>query len=71
MRLNKAQLRALKRVFDRGPVWAQSPAGSCVKYQMTFMQFRRSVQGYPGGDCVLVHWCNMWLGIEKDGYCHS
>ena len=21
--------------------------------------------------CVMVMWLGMWLGIEKDGYCHS
>ena len=28
----------------------------------------RAVQGY---DCLMINWCNMWLGIETDGYTHS
>ena len=36
---------------------------------MTYLQFRRSVQS--GYDCIMVQWCGMWLGIEKDGHTHS
>jgi hypothetical protein len=55
--LNKAQRKALHRVWTRDP------------QDMTYMQFRRSVQ--HGFDCVMVRWCGMWLGIEIDGYTHS
>jgi len=27
--------------------------------------------GVQGGGLVMVPWCNMILGIEKDGYAHS
>lgn len=57
MKLNKAQQIALKRK------WKQDDQG------MTYLQFRRTVQ--QGWDCAMVHWCNMWLGIESDGYTHS
>ena len=68
--MNRAQRVALKRVFDRGPIWVQSPAGSCITYQLSYREFRKSV--LPGGhDYVMVNWCRMWLGIEKDGYVHS
>jgi hypothetical protein len=33
--------------------------------------FRRNVQPYIGGDCVMVHKFNMWFGIESDGYTHT
>ena len=36
---------------------------------MTYLQFRRTV--LHGYDCLMVRWCGMWLGIEKDGYTHS
>ena len=36
---------------------------------LTYLQFRRSVQ-YSYG-CLMLHWCDMWLGIEPDGYTHS
>ena len=57
--INKAQRAALHRK------WVQSDQG------MTYLQFRRTVKPYFGGDCVMVPWCNMWLGIELDGYTHS
>ena len=39
---------------------------------MSYLTFRRSVQPQLcGDDSVMVHWCNMWLGIETDGYTHS
>jgi len=28
----------------------------------------RVVQGW---DCLMIQWCGMWIGIEKDGYTHS
>ncbi len=35
----------------------------------TFHEFLgRAAHGY---DCVMIEWCGMWLGIEKDGYAHS
>ena len=43
--------------------WQQDNQG------MTFYEFQRTAeQGY---DCIMVKWCNMWLGIESDGYTHS
>lgn len=43
--------------------WRQDDQG------MSFPAFLGTVQ--PGSDCIMVKWCNMWLGIEKDGYTHS
>lgn len=56
--VNKAQRQALKRVWLRGDTGFDS-----------YRQFRATVQ--PGPGCVMVHWCSMWLGIERDGYTHS
>jgi len=57
MKLNKDQQKALLRK------WKQN------NQNISYLQFRRSVvQGYG---CVMVNWCNMWLGIEKNGYTHS
>ena len=36
---------------------------------LSYREFRKTVQ--PGYDCIMVRWCGMWLGIEKDGYTHS
>lgn len=58
MILSRAQRVAIKRVYDRSP-----------DNQTSYYDFRRRVkQGY---DCVMLYWCGMWLGIEKDGYTHS
>lgn len=59
MRLNKAQLRSLKRK------WRQNDQGK------SFLAFRRSVEMPAYDNCVMVLWCGMWLGIEEDGYTHS
>ena len=57
VKLTKEQRKALHRVYLRGTDYP------------TYRQFRKTVQ--PAYDCIMVHWCNMWLGIEKDGYTHS
>jgi len=56
--LTKAQRIALHRLYLRDTTVAAS-----------YRQFRRSVQ--HGWDCIMIEWCGMWLGIEKDGYTHS
>jgi hypothetical protein len=56
-RITKEQQQAIKRKFERDD------------QGMTYLQFRRSVK--YGYDCLMVRWCGMWLGIEKDGYTHS
>jgi len=78
MLLNKAQCKALWRVFNRAKL-RHVPSGE-GKFEfrqsdnehfrpVTYFEFRRSVRfGY---DCAMVHWCGMWLGIEQDGYVHS
>lgn len=63
--LNKAQQKALKRVFDRAPIFNNRADDTPITYR----QFRKTVQfGY---DCAMVYWAGMWLGIEFDGYTHS
>jgi hypothetical protein len=80
IKLNREQRVALKKVFDRAPLYRSSDGPiaryPCLKwglrnpdYQMTYKEFRKRVQ--PGFDCVMVKWCGMWLGIEQDGYTHS
>lgn len=59
-RITEAQAKSLRRVYGRNTDGAP-----------TFGAFvRRAVTAF-GGDCVMLHWCGMWLGIEKDGYTHS
>lgn len=59
MRINKAQQRALLKVYDRD----RSVAA-------TFLAFRRTARIHYV-DCLMVPWKGMWLGIETDGHTHS
>jgi len=78
MKLTREQRVALKAVFDRKPIpnpavtkddyWYMYP--DSIKF-LSYRQFRRTVQPYFGGNCILVPWSGMWLGIEIDGYTHS
>lgn len=72
--LTKAQRKALKRVFDRCPIYRfLEETGSTPHYRshkaMTYREFRKTAVTSFG--CVMVQWCGMWLGIETDGYTHS
>lgn len=57
--LSRAQRVALKRVYDRGTS------------EGTYLRFRRTAQYDHLLDCVMVGFCGMLLGIERDGYTHS
>jgi hypothetical protein len=74
--LTKEQRRALKRVYDRCPIYplmtAQEFRDDVTAIPITYRQFRRGVQPTFGCDgCVMIQWAGMWLGIERDGYVHS
>ena len=58
MLLTRAQREALHIKYEHDHSGAKS-----------YREFRRRVR--PGPDCIMVPWCNMWLGIEADGYTHS
>lgn len=58
--LTKAQRAALKRLYDRS-----SDGSTC------YLQFRRRARLNTMMDCVMIRWCDMWMGIERDGYTHS
>ena len=40
-----------------------------VQQMETYKQFRKRVE--PGLGCIMILWCGMWIGIEKDGYAHT
>ena len=73
--LNKVQRFALKRVFDRSPLYLydgmpySENRGFSRSSPMTYRQFRKLAITSFG--CVMIPWCGMWLGIETDGYTHS
>jgi hypothetical protein len=56
--INRAQYDALMRKF------IQNPDGS-----PSLEAFMARVR--KGYDCLMLHWCNMWLWIEVDGHTHS
>lgn len=57
--INEAQFNAVNRKF------LQNPDGSA-----NFISFRRRLRWGMNGE-LMLYWCGMWLGIERDGYCHS
>ena len=76
VKTTKAQRKALKAIYDRGPIYpymtdAERDAGFTA-VAITYRQFRRGVAGTFSMDgCIMIPWCGMWLGIERDGYTHS
>ena len=67
--LTRAQRVALKTIYNRGQRSRGTP-NKGQAWQGTYREFRRTVIKHPD-DCVMVPWCGMWLGIEKDGHTHS
>ena len=65
MKLTRAQRESLLKVYLR--TVKENSLPSIEGYRA----FRRTVQPYIGGDCVLVPALGMWFGIEKDGYTHT
>jgi hypothetical protein len=71
MILTKPQRRALKALFDRGPIWETIASAASGCPPMSYRRFRRRVQPEFGGSAILIHWCGIWVGIEPNGYTHS
>jgi len=78
VKTNRAQREALFRVFQRDfPSWVtpykrKTQTGITVPVpSIQYRKFRAKVQPFFGGDCVMLPYAGMWLGIEKDGYVHS
>jgi hypothetical protein len=36
----------------------------------SYLAYRRTIQ-MAFGDCYMIPWCGMFLGVEPDGYTHS
>jgi len=76
--LTKPQRRALFKVFQRdfpnweSPMHRRTSTGELVRVSsIRYRNFRARVQPAFGGECVMLPWAGMWLGIERDGYVHS
>ena len=58
--LTKEQRKALRKLYSR----LESPP--------SYRQFRRGVlPAFDRSGCVMVRFCSMWVGVERDGYTHS
>ena len=67
----KAQRLAIKRVFDRSPIYTTKVA-EAMNQPISYRRFRASVAGTICMDgAVIVNWAGMWLAIERDGHTHS
>ena len=58
LKITRAQREALYGVYCRTPL------------EVSYREFRRSA-AIAFGDCLMVKWQGMDLGIETDGYVHS
>lgn len=68
--MNKAQQLALKKVYDRAPMYATVEDSDKGK-RMTYREFRKTANYSSLVGCFMVPWAGMVLGIEDDGYTHS
>ena len=62
-KFTKPQLQTLHRLYVR----QLKPTS---EKQISYRQFRRTAF-LAFRDCLMVPWCGMVMGIEKDGYAHS
>ena len=60
-KMTRKQVIALKRIYDRN--WKAKPE--------SYLAFRRTAYVSHMQGCVMLPWCGMWLGIERDGHTHS
>lgn len=66
-RITKPQQTALARLVTRDADHAKDTPR--VPTWANYRAARKAV--HVGYDCIMIFWCGMWLGIEKDGYTHS
>ena len=59
--ITKAQRHAIKRLWQRE---TNDPV------RVTYRHLRKTAF-VAFGDCLMVPWCGMIIGIETDGYTHS
>jgi hypothetical protein len=79
IKTTRAQREALFKVFQRDfPNWITpfkrrniSTNEIIPVSSIAYRVFRKRVQPFFGGDCVMIQYAGMWLGIETDGYTHS
>jgi len=68
--ITKPQAHALERAFSRAEPKPSEP-DALRAWWSRFRAFRKTVVHASYDGCILVPWCGMWLGIERDGYSHT
>jgi hypothetical protein len=63
--ITRQQKEALRAVYLR-----TVPTGDEASMR-GYRAFRRTASVSHMDGCIMVPFCNMWLGIEEDGYTHS
>lgn len=58
--MNKAEQRGLFKLYQRSHTKS-----------LSYLRFRHRAHYNHMMGCWMVPWCDMWIGIEHDGYTHS
>lgn len=61
----REQQLALLKVWMRDKEWNRKNRVE------TYLKFRRTAYKAFADECIMVPWCGMILGIERDGHTHS
>ena len=71
--LTRLQRVALKAVYDRQPleIVVEAFPDKSIYPAITYRAFRKTVQPEVCGPAIMVPWCGMWIGKERDGHTHS
>jgi len=76
IKTTKAQRKALfhryKQSCSRNIAYARKD-GYNIETHVKYISYKHMRKEIVRGDygSILILWCNMWLGIEADGYTHS
>lgn len=57
--LTKEQQQDIKSLYERAEI------------RTSYLSFRRQARYNHIMECVMLPWCGMLVGIERDGYIHS
>jgi|8_EtaG_2_1085327.scaffolds.fasta_scaffold74074_2 hypothetical protein len=74
MKLNRYQIRSLKRLYDRVRPTKENGLlnSSLIHPDISFREFRRGVYPMIGAkETACIRYANITYGIEPDGYCHT
>ena len=68
------QHETLFEIFQRKPgrCWCSPLLNRNYYTNETFDEFvKRAGPPLFGGDCIMIEWQGMWIGIEKNGHPHT